>query len=61
MRLVIPLATLKKSGNGDKYKNPDGTFKGGWEGCMAYFQNEKGLSKESATKMCGYIKARKGG
>lgn len=41
-----------------KYQNPDGTFKGGFKGAVAYFQS-KGYSKESATKIAGKIAAEK--
>src|SRR6266571_3068248 len=38
-----------------KYMNPDGTFKGGFSGCVSHMIEVEGHSKESATKICGYI------
>jgi len=49
----------KAKKEGSKYINPDKTFKGGFKGCVAY-QQSKGLSKESATKLCAYIGRRAG-
>lgn len=37
------------------YLNPDGTFKGGFEGCVKHFMEVKGLPEENARKMCAYI------
>lgn len=37
------------------YLNSDGTFKGGFDGCVRYQTDEKGLSEESAKKLCAYI------
>jgi hypothetical protein len=45
---------------GSKYINPDGTFKGGFEGCVKHFMEIKGLKKENAQKLCAYIKRRAG-
>lgn len=44
----------------DEHKNPDGTFKGGFEGAVAYFQC-RGYSKEVAEKIAGKIAAEKHG
>ncbi|SRR6266568_1519591 len=38
-----------------KYMNPDGTFKGGFSGCVSHMIEVEGHSKESAAKICGYI------
>lgn len=43
----------------DSHLNPDGTFKGGFEGCVSY-QKGKGLSANSARKLCAYIGRRAG-
>lgn len=42
------------------YQNPDGTFKGGFDGAVKYFMHDKGYSKEVATKIAGKIAAEKG-
>ena len=42
-----------------EYVNSDGTFKGGFKGCVAY-QQSKGKSEESARKLCAYIGRRAG-
>lgn len=42
------------------YLNPDGTFKGGFEGCVKHFQHTKGLSEERARALCAYIGRRTG-
>ena len=44
---------------GDAYKNPDGSFKDGFDGCVKYMK-AKGHSQESAEKICGSIAAKKG-
>jgi hypothetical protein len=54
-----------------KYQEPDGQFKkvkppgGGdanrFEGCVQFFMKSKGMPRENAEKLCGYIKSRKGG
>lgn len=42
-----------------RHKNPDGTFKGGWDGCISAFKNcRKDVDDPEA--MCAYIKNRKG-
>ena len=41
------------------YQNPDGTFKNGFKGAVAYFMNVEGYSKEDATKIAGKIAAEK--
>jgi len=48
---------LEKAKDGERsaYINKDGTFKGGFKGCERYQQNVKGLSKESAAKLCAFI------
>lgn len=49
----------------DKYVSEEGHFKGKegsgerWDNCVKHFQS-KGKSKESAEKLCGYIRSRKG-
>lgn len=57
-----------------KYQNKDDTFKdmkpiddpsgasNGFNGCVRYMinKNHKGLSKENAEKLCGWIKQHKG-
>lgn len=35
--------------------NPDGTFKGGFDGCMAHQQSCKGLAEENARRLCAWI------
>jgi hypothetical protein len=37
------------------YLNADGTFKGGFDGCVLHMTRIKGHSGESAKKICGYI------
>lgn len=37
------------------YVNPDGSFVGGFDGCVLHFTREKGLSDVAARKMCAYI------
>lgn len=37
------------------YMNPDGTFKGGFDGCVLHMMNVEGHDKDSATRICGYI------
>jgi hypothetical protein len=47
---------LEKAAKGDSaYINPDKTFKGGFQGCVRYQMNKKGLAKENATKLCAFI------
>ena len=41
------------------FLNPDGTFKGGFEGCVKY-QKSKGIDEKGATKLCSYIGRRAG-
>lgn len=56
--------TLQQTAN-DKYVSEEGHFKGKegsgerWDNCVKHFVNQ-GKSKESAEKLCGYIKSRKG-
>jgi len=49
----------KRNAAGDQYKNPDGTFKGGFDGCVSYMKAQ-GKSEESAKEICGKIAAEKG-
>ena len=35
--------------------NPDGSFKGGFEGCQKYMQDVKGLPAENAQKLCAFV------
>lgn len=44
-----------KKGKRSAYINPDGTFKGGFKGCVRYQQSVKGLAKENATRLCAWI------
>lgn len=41
----------------DQYLNPDGSFKGGFDGCVAAMMNRPGnpLPEENARKLCAYI------
>ena len=55
------LEKSKKRDYDPKYQNPDGTFKGGFDGAVEYFMHVKGYSKESATKIAGKIAAEKMG
>ena len=48
--------TGKKEGS--KYINPDGTFKGGFDGCVKYQMEVKGLAEENAQKLCAHIAKR---
>lgn len=54
----VSLANAAKDG----HLNPDSTFKGGFDGCVAYMQTEAGgdHSAEGAKKICGSIAASKG-
>ncbi len=53
--LVADLEKAKKDG----HLNPDNTFKGGFKGCVSH-QEGKGLSGESARKLCAYIGRKSG-
>jgi len=53
--IIEDLIKAKKDG----HLNPDNTFKGGFKGCVSY-QKGKGLSGESAGKLCAYIGRRAG-
>lgn len=55
---AIIIADLEKAKE-DGHLNPDNTFKGGFKGCEAH-QKSKGLSVESAKKLCAYIGRRAG-
>jgi phage I-like protein len=50
------MATQKQR---DRYINPDGSFKGGWDGCVEYMQRVEGHPKENAERICAYIKEHK--
>ena len=39
----------------DGYQNDDGTFRGGFDGCVAWAQNTKGLSDKRARALCATI------
>lgn len=54
---AIYVQTVGKAakGKGSKYINPDGTFKGGFDGCVKHHTEIKGLKKENAEKLCAYI------
>jgi hypothetical protein len=47
------LAASVKLATGDL--NPDGTFVGGFEGCVRHMMSTKGLPEENARKLCAYI------
>lgn len=49
------LEDLQKAKKSSKYVNSDKTFKGGFNGCVAYQMESKGLAKENAKKLCAYI------
>ncbi len=40
--------------------NDDGTFKGGFDGCVSHFMETEGLERENAEKLCAYIGRRAG-
>jgi len=42
-----------------EHLNPDGTFKGGFDGCVLHMKDCEGHSEESAKKICGAIAANK--
>jgi hypothetical protein len=44
-----------KMASDSTYINPDGTFKGGFDGCVEYQMNVKGLPEENARKLCAFI------
>lgn len=50
---------IKRDGSvskaGDDHKNPDGTFQGGFDGCVAWTEDSKGLGEERARALCAYI------
>jgi hypothetical protein len=50
-----PITNRSASDSKGPYMNEDGTFKGGFDGCVLHMTNVEGHSKESATKICGYI------
>jgi hypothetical protein len=52
---VPPVTTANES----DYKNSDGSFKGGFDGCVAYMQTDSGggHDEDSAKKICGKIAA----
>lgn len=50
----------KKKAYDAQYQHPDGTFKGGFKGAVAYFMHVKGYSKAAATKIAGKIAAEQG-
>lgn len=52
---AAPDTTSKPVGEASAYLNPDGTFIGGFEGCVKYMQAEKGLPEENARKLCAFI------
>jgi hypothetical protein len=49
------LTTANKLASDSAYLNPDGTFKGGFEGCVQHMMSTKGLPEENARKLCAYI------
>lgn len=52
---------LMKAKDGDsEYINKDKTFKGGFDGCVRYQKEKKGLNEKSARKLCAYIGRRAG-
>ena len=58
MVLIMNPVEMQKAKKGG-HLNPDNTFKGGFKGCVSY-QKGKGLSEESARKLCAYIGRRAG-
>jgi len=63
--LTSYLGEVRKA-KSDKWKNSDGTFKGGFKGCVAYAMASKadggrGLSEDRAKALCGYIASKKRG
>jgi len=50
---LLATATLLKEKS--PYINPDGTFKGGFEGCVKHFTQIKHMPEENARKLCAYI------
>lgn len=38
-----------------RHINPDGSFKGGFEGCVEHFMECKGLKRENSERLCAYI------
>jgi len=52
---IAGLIIEKAKKKGSKYINPDGTFKGGFDGCVSHFTEIKGLKKENAERLCAYI------
>lgn len=66
MSKVIFRAANDRDGSGKaalraRYMNPDGTFKGGFDGCMRYMQEVEGHDEDSARRICAYIRWRKEG
>jgi phage I-like protein len=55
MRTIHPLSNSQKCA----HMNPDGSFKGGFDGCVLHMQTCEGHSEESAKKICGSIAAAK--
>jgi len=51
---------LEKAKGDSAYINPDKTFKGGFEGCVRFQKEKKGLADENARKLCAYIGRRAG-
>lgn len=60
---------VKAKDDDSKWFNPDGTFKGGFEGCVDYFMSKPDFKakdpndtkREGAEKLCAYINRQKGG
>jgi hypothetical protein len=46
---------LEFSSGDDAHLNPDGTFKGGFDGCVAHFRTTKGLNEDHARALCAHI------
>lgn len=46
-----------------RHMNSDGTFKGGFDGCVSHMKSQCGGNKsdEAAHKICGYINRKKNG
>jgi len=63
-QISTPKAFGAQSGSPDavrgcQHMNADGTFKGGFDGCVAHMEQCEGHSEESAKKICGAIAANK--
>ena len=53
--MVMEEKTKMETEQKSPYINPDGTFKGGFDGCVKHMMTIKGLPEENARKLCAYI------